>query len=313
MAVININYCVETAFIAAMADAGIETHQELTIESDGQLHRFRVNGDKSGSKNGWYVLFNDDLAAGSFGSWKTGVTSSWCAKKNHKLSKKERHALRLQHQSVIQIREQQRTRDQHNIAVKCGQLWNNASPMVKANHPYLLNKQIKAYGIRQLGNSLVIPIQNAQNYIVSLQFIMPDGRKTFKSGGKVKGGFMVIGELKGTVYICEGYATGATIYQATKKGVIVAFNAANLLPVVEGLKANGFDHLKIIVAADNDSENKVNTGLEKGKECAYLHDLALIYPLFTGQQKGTDFNDLISSIGFDEVARCLINAMGDMD
>ena len=59
---------------------------------------------------------------------------------------------------------------------------------------------------------------------------------------------------------------------------------------------------------DNDQQNEVNTGLIKGKECAYLHDLPIIYPQFSDQQIGSDFNDLASLIGIDEVSRYLINA-----
>lgn len=312
MAVININYVIDTLFLTAMADAGLEPHQSLIIEADGQLKRFRVKGDKSRSKNGWYVLFNDGVAAGSFGNWKTGFTSSWCAKHVNKMSKKERYSLGLQRQNAIRMREKQRIQDQHNVAVKCGELWSNANPLVKANHPYLLNKQIRAYGIRQLGNNLLIPVQTAQNRLVSLQFIMPDGSKTFKSGGSVKGCFMVIGELKGTVFICEGYATGATLHQAIGLGVIVAFNAGNISPVITALKAQGMDHLNIIIAADNDRSNTVNTGLIKGEECAILHGLELLSPRFKEQQKGSDFNDLAALIGFDLFAGYLLDAMEGM-
>src|SRR5690554_5627604 len=39
---------------------------------DGQIHRFKVPGDKPGSHNGWYVLYLDGIASGAFGSWKAG-------------------------------------------------------------------------------------------------------------------------------------------------------------------------------------------------------------------------------------------------
>ena len=41
---------------------------------DGILRRFKVDGDRAGSNNGWYVLYGDGLPAGSYGSWKTGET-----------------------------------------------------------------------------------------------------------------------------------------------------------------------------------------------------------------------------------------------
>lgn len=52
---------------------------------DGEIHRFHVPGDKPGRLNGWYVLFIDSIAAGAFGSWKTGTTHTWCSRQpqNH--------------------------------------------------------------------------------------------------------------------------------------------------------------------------------------------------------------------------------------
>lgn len=312
MSVININHNTQATFMEAMADAGLEPHHRLIIEADGQLKRFRVKGDKPGSKNGWYILFNDGLAAGAFGNWKTDFTANWCAKKTAEMSNKERGSLKLKRQKAIRERELQRIQEQHDAAVKCGELWSHANPLVKTNHPYLLSKQVRAYGIRQLGSKLLIPVQDAQNRLVSIQFIMPDGSKIFKSGGRVKGCFMVIGELEDTVFICEGYATGATIHQATKQGVIVAFNAGNLSPVITALKAQGLDHLNIIIVADNDRLNPVNTGLVKGEECGRQHKLSCIYPTFTEQQKGSDFNDLACLAGFDVTRRCLINALKEI-
>ena len=46
-------------FAADMRSAGIVL-DDLPID-DGQVHRFRVNGDKSGSKNGWYCLYGDGV------------------------------------------------------------------------------------------------------------------------------------------------------------------------------------------------------------------------------------------------------------
>lgn len=309
MSIVNIEHNVEQLFLEKMAENGLTPHSSLTLEIDGNLKRFRVKGDKAGTKNGWYVLFNDGLLAGSFGNWKTGLTCSWCCKSDDKISKKERYKLKLQRQKAVKEREIQRRQEQYEAAIKCGELWHAANPLVKANHPYLLNKQIRAYGIRQLGKNLLVPVQNARNELVSLQFIMPDGHKTFKSGGKVKGCFCLIGELKGTLFLCEGYATGATIHQATGNSVIVAFNASNLTHVIASLKAQGMGYLNIIIVADNDALNKINTGLIKGQECARQHNLPLIYPTFTDTQTGSDFNDLAGLVGLKTAGDYLLNAV----
>jgi putative DNA primase/helicase len=302
---------IKTSFIKAMLDAQLESHTDLSISIDGHLQRFRVKDDKPGSKNGWYVLFNTGTIAGSFGNWKTGLSANWCATNKNQMSKAEHSKFKLQRQKAINQRERQRIQDHHSSAVKSGKLWDSASQQVKINHSYLMSKKISAYGIRQLGDNLLVPIQDAQNSLVSVQFIMPNGSKKFKAGGRIKGCFMVIGELKGTLFICEGYATAATIHQATGKSVIVAFNAANLSPVITALKLLNIK-IQIIIVADNDISNVVNTGLIKGQECAKQHDLPLIYPTFSDDQLGSDFNDLVSFIGLDVAAVDLIKAVDEV-
>ena len=62
-------------FRGAMGDRGIITQN--IIPADGDLHRFHIEGDTRGSKNGWAVLHDDGIPAGAFGSWKHGVTHTW--------------------------------------------------------------------------------------------------------------------------------------------------------------------------------------------------------------------------------------------
>ena len=63
------------AFRAAMSDAGIITHE--SIIADGHLHRFNVEGDKRGTKNGAYILHADGNPSGYFEHFKTGIRSTW--------------------------------------------------------------------------------------------------------------------------------------------------------------------------------------------------------------------------------------------
>ena len=46
----------QDSFLSAMLALGVQAHGNLNLESDGKIHRYRVEGDKSGSENGWYVL-----------------------------------------------------------------------------------------------------------------------------------------------------------------------------------------------------------------------------------------------------------------
>jgi putative DNA primase/helicase len=101
-------------FLTAMEDAGIGTKDKII--ADGTLHRFHVEGDGPGSKNGWYCLFLDGIAAGSFGSWKTGHKQKWCSKADAQLTAAEREQLRRRMDAARQQREEERAREQAEAA-----------------------------------------------------------------------------------------------------------------------------------------------------------------------------------------------------
>ena len=72
-------------FLGALADAGLGMLKPAVV-GDGILHRYRVDGDKAGSLNGWYVLHLDGQPFGAFGSWKTGQSLTWSARQPDMLS-----------------------------------------------------------------------------------------------------------------------------------------------------------------------------------------------------------------------------------
>lgn len=58
-----------------------------------------------------------------------------------------------------------------------------------------------------------------------MQTIGSNGFKRFQKGGDVLGGYMLLGKDEGKLaYVCEGFATGATVHQATGRNVYIAFN-----------------------------------------------------------------------------------------
>jgi putative DNA primase/helicase len=76
--------------------------------------------------------------------------------------------------------------------------------------------------------------------------------------------------------------------------VIVAFDAGNLLPVVERLKPNG----SVVIAADNDhgtqAKRGMNPGIEKARNAAELIGCGVAYP--TGIE-GSDWADFAKEVG----------------
>jgi putative DNA primase/helicase len=302
----------EGKFLDAMAAVEVQPHGSLNLVPDGRIHRYRVAGDKSGSDNGWYVLYDDgDIPAGAFGSWKTGVSQNWCVKSEREFSPAEREAWRKKQQAMQHQREMELQRVRQNARDKAAHLWELARPAAVDSHPYLLAKAVKPYGLKRLNEQLLIALWNASGVITSLQFINADGSKKFLTGGEVAGSYFAMGKPETVLCICEGFATGASIREATGYAVAVAFNAGNLLAVGRAMREK-FPALSIIVCADNDVATEGNPGLNKAQECARQVGGMLAVAKFQDQtidgKTPTDFNDMHRLYGLATVKSAIDEA-----
>lgn len=284
-------------FADAIRDAGLEPPEQVT--ADGKLHRFPTNG-RRGDDSGWYILHDDGVPAGSFGDWRSGIKETWCAKVDWEFTPAERREYARRMERQRQEREAEEQRRQAEAAAKAERIWNEAQP---GEHEYLNQKGIGAHGTRVHDGRLVVPMRDANGSLASLQRIGPDGGKRFLYGGKVTGCYYSIGKpLDGVLCIAEGFATAATIHEATGHAVAVAFNAGNLVPVARALREK-FPEFRFIVCADNDSETEGNPGVTKGTEAAEAIGAYLAVPEFDGE--GTDFNDLKQQRGAEAVRHCI--------
>lgn len=178
-------------------------------------------------------------------------------------------------------------------------------------HAYFRKKRIFSHDLKEHKGSIIVPAYDVNGKLWTLQFIDSEGNKRFLSGGKKKGCFFPIGSLDRAekAFICEGFATGATIYECSETPVVVAFDAGNLKPVVQAIHAK-YPELKIIICADNDAYGEVNTGVEKAKEAAQVAGTQVIIPKFKDvSTKPTDFNDLMILEGKDTVKSILEQAL----
>jgi phage/plasmid primase-like uncharacterized protein len=306
-------------FLEAMQYLRLQAHKSLDLKTDGKFYRYRVEGDKSGSENGWYVLRHfGDIAVGSFGSWKTGDWSTWCSKKDHEFTPQEREVWRREQEAMKQARAAELVIVREKAAKKAAYLWDKADfaiaipalePLpgdVPARvHPYILAKGVKPYGVKQMKTGLMVPLRNASGVLTSLQFIQPDGSKKFLTGGEVVGSYFAIGRHDSILCICEGFATGASIREASGFAVAVAFNAGNLLAVAK-LMRDKFPDYTIIICADNDVKTEGNPGLSKAKEAAERIGGMFTFVKFQESELidgkvPTDFNDLHRLRGLDAV------------
>lgn len=267
-------------FRQAIAAAGLPPHGELNLTGDGKLQRYRIEGDKSGSRNGWAVLYSHPVMAGAFGSWKTGESHTWCEQRAGKApTAAERAELQRQMRAAQAARATEQANVQASARERAAKLWAAAHPATDA-HPYLKRKQIGAYGIRQLRDMLVIAARDVHGELHTLQFISPDGSKRFLTGGRITGCYFAIGRPVDSLLVCEGLATASTLRQATGRAVAVAFNCGNLTAVAQALRGK-FPQLRLIICADNDLQTPGNPGVTHARAAARAVGGFLAVPKFT--------------------------------
>ncbi len=278
--------------LEAMHAAGIEPDDPGVIVADGVLRRFRVEGDKAGSVNGWFVLHHDHGAAGT---WKGGATCTWSSKSTARMSRAEKDAFHAAMRQAKAEAQRQREVEQQHAAERASMLWSKGAP-ASPDHPYLLRKRIVAGNARQRGELLMLRIEDIDGNTRSLQYIGADGTKRMLSGGAKRGHFVVVaGSLPADVIvIAEGFATASTVAtQYPGAAVLAAIDAGNLEPVALAVRARYHD-LQIIVAADDDRTTDGNPGLTKAREAAAAVHGRIVRPVWPegSPQSLTDFNDL---------------------
>jgi putative DNA primase/helicase len=264
----------------------------------GKIARFRVEGERRGTRNGWCVVFHDGAGAG--GSWKTGIRTSWGPPGGGErgLSREQREALRQQMRAAIEQRGAEQRRQHDAAATRAARLWERAKPADPLHH-YLVKKGISPGPARQWGDALVLPITNAEGDIRSLQFIAPDGSKRLLTGGEKKGCFIVVAgdwQRADVIAIAEGYATAvsAHVLLLEPDATLAAIDAGNLRPVAEAVRAARPD-AAILIIADDDRCTPGNPGLTKAREAAAAVGGEVVRPRWPqgAPLELSDFNDLV--------------------
>ncbi len=280
----------------------------------GKWIHFPVS-EKRGDSRGACMMFPDG-EGGVFGRWDENSTGDWSMWQARQPATTEERA--TFHAMVKRAKEEsERIRQQERADCRkdSAGIWGKARDVAE-DHPYLAKKSVKAHGVKQWKDSLIVPVRDVAGTLHGLQFIGPDGSKKFKSGTAVAGHFHGIGDPTArTILIAEGYATGATLHEATGYPVAVTFNAGNLKPVAESIRAKMPPDAALIVCADDDHATEGNPGLTKATEAAQAVGGFLAVPAFPEGRgtKDTDFNDLARLAGPEAVTACVISASRGMN
>lgn len=295
-------------FRAVMQEEGLAPPEYM---APGKIYRFPGVGKKSGNTSGWGLVYPDGRG-GAFGDWSTGLNRSWCSTQQAESGVSMAGAkLWGRDREMRELSETKMLTRQTEAACQAKEIWGSSAPAQDA-HPYLAGKKIKSHGLRQTQEGrLIIPLHDISGSLCSLQYIAPDGTKRFQSGARIRGSFFAFGgEPADVVCICEGYATAATVHEATSYPVVVAFTAGNLVPVAEALRLR-FPEVKFVMCADDDAWTEGNPGLSKATEAALRCSGVLAIPAFKGDrpQGVTDFNDMARSLGLEKVKDAIEHAV----
>jgi putative DNA primase/helicase len=254
----------------------------------GRWVRFPGIGKGKSNRAGWCRLIAPTMAI--FGDWSTGVSEIW-RDDAHRDDEASAKLLRDAQTRERKFAAEQRAR-QHEAAQKAQDLIDAAQT---STHPYLHRKGFGHVLGLVFGEHLLIPVRDVYDYnLISLQQINPDGEKRFLHGSRARGGIYRIG-ARGKTFLCEGYATGLSLFEAAKRlhknpSIIVCFSAGNIETV-----ASKFP--QAVIAADHDASGV-------GERVARKTGLPWVMP----KECGFDFNDLHRAEGLHAVVGVLRNA-----
>ncbi|MCK9386095.1 MAG: DUF5906 domain-containing protein [Nevskia sp.] len=209
---------------------------------------------------------------------------------------KARQAENLKRMKVIRAEEAERA------AREAGRVWH--AYVAEGTSDYLMRKNVGAHGVRFDPNghgTMLVPMLDVRGKVHGLQIIRGKNRgkklekQYFPKGLSKQGHFHLIGGMPTwIVLVAEGYATAASLFEATGLPVAVAFDANGLAPVASELHKH-YKRAKILVCADDDYLTEGNPGVTSASTAALAVGGAFVAPVFAADRAGqkiTDFNDL---------------------
>lgn len=287
----------------------------------GRIRRCKVDGDRE--KRGWYNVHElrldagDMVLVGSYGQWRGAASNSekidlasWLkGQKRAPITDEQRAAMKAR------IDEDRKTaeRIRKGAAAKAALMAQHAWTMMlrEGESPYLKRKGVQAHGVRfsRNGKEVIVPMLDTTGRIHGLQRIYPDkskGRdKDFWPAGLAKQGhfFQMGPQPTGVLLVTEGYATAASLFEASGWPTFVAWDAGNLQPVAQAL-AKRYKNTRVLICADDDYLTEGNPGVSKASAAALAVGGAWVAPVFAAERDGkkiSDFNDLHAIEGLHQV------------
>lgn len=320
---------IERAFMDALTEAGIAPHSSERIIMDGRKHRYRIFGDKKGERTGEYCVYVDESPAGWFKSYRPSYGADytmWFMDRDNsrEYTAEEKASFIEAKRKEREEREKSEKQQRANALQKARMRWDNATD-VNPKHGYMVKKKLThGHGAKQLGHQIVIPYFDIDGDLQTVQTIDSDGSKLFQSGAAKRGNFCVLSVVaqpdlggypfsaisnNGIIWLCEGWATGCSIQEATGDSVVVAADAGNLEPVLDSLRRK-YSSREIVIAADQDKyKNNGNTGMSEAIRLFEEKGIPIVEPHFSDNDKLTDWNDYAIKHGLKNTKKALYEGL----
>lgn len=287
---------------------------------DGQIHRVPVAGGRPGAKDGAYSGHEDGRPNGWWQNYRSGEKGKWLAT-GHVLTSEAKAILRQESAEKLAALDAERKEHQARAMARVYAKWMNAEP-ASPDHPYLARKGVAAYNLRQdKHGNLLVPGYDGQGRLQTLEYINKDGAKWYEKDCPKRGAMAMLPDqdaLKGeVVLIVEGYATGASVHQATGLPVAVAFDAGNIKDAALAIRRQ-MPHVKLTICADNDARisDDRNVGVLKAKEAAAAVGAKVVVADFSKSEQErrlTDFNDLHQARGLVAVRDSIMAKVNEVE
>ncbi|OQK17254.1 hypothetical protein AU255_05010 [Methyloprofundus sedimenti] len=305
-----------------MQSAGLNINSGQEIILDGKFKNIGTT-DKPGKKCAWYIgqqyhLGGHEYTLCTFGDFSLDLRQSYKSWGDKDQLSKVDYALLADKQKQQQkLVEQQLKRKRKQAAVDAVKEW--AALLPTGDSQYLTKKCIGGVGVRygEADNNpfIAIPVNGIDGRLRGLQKIFDhnipnqERNKTFTTGTEKQGGHYLMGEVLTFHPLCfaEGYATSASIHEATTYPVVVCFDAGNIKSVVAAYRSK-YPTQQFIICADNDQwkDEIKNPGVDKATDTAKESGCFIAIPDFSDldiSTKPTDFNDLQLLAGKEAVLK----------
>lgn len=282
----------------------------------------RVHVDEGGrEKRGWYwlneiVIEGAAYIVGAYGIYHGNDSGKQAVKLNRDgkamtIDPDLRAAMKARQAENLKRMKAMREDEARRAAREAARVW--AAYVPTGESDYLVRKGVGAHGVRFDPNghgTMVVPMTDARGTVHGLQIIRGKNRGTklekqyFPAGLAKQGHYHLIGGLPSWIcLVAEGYATAATLHEATGLPVAVAFDAGNLVHVAAALHKN-YKRARLLVCADDDYLTEGNPGVTAAQNAAVAVSGSHLAPVFAVDRAGkkiTDFNDLHAIEGLHAV------------